>query len=284
MRASSLRRLSSCLAVFALAGSIGCAGDPELSSNQDRPSFESWVQSLYREPETGRFIVDWDMAVSTEDELRPYYERLFNGAELTVNQVNGVDDIYDETSKHELTFCVSDSFGDRKGAAVEAMLGSTGNWMAVSDVTFTYVPEEDANCTASNTNVFYDVNPTSGGQFIARAFFPSSPRDQRNILIDDTAFDIGPEDPFNLTNVLEHENGHVLGFRHEHVRANILDIPFDQWVSCVLEGLIDQNYRPVTDYDSASVMHYPQCGGTGTLQITEVDVEGVQAIYGPPQG
>ncbi|HWM86858.1 MAG TPA: matrixin family metalloprotease [Kofleriaceae bacterium] len=242
------------------------------------------MQSLYREPETGRFIVDWDMAVSTEAELRPYYERLYNGAELTVNQINGIDDVYDETSKHELTYCVSDSFGANKQRAVDAMAESTEAWMASADVTFTYVPAEDANCTASNNNVFYDVNPTTGGQFIARAFFPSSPRDQRNILIDDTAFDIGDDDPFNLANVLAHENGHVLGFRHEHVRANIFDIPFDQWLSCVLEGLIDQNYRPVTDYDSASVMHYPQCGGTGALQITELDVQGVQDIYGPPQG
>ena len=212
MRAS-LKRLSPCLAVFALAGSIGCAGDPELSSNTDRPSFEAWVQSLYREPETGRFIVDWDMPVSTEAELRPYYERLFNGAELTVNQVNGIDDIYDDTQKHQLTFCVSDSFGDRKQAVIDAMNGATvEGWMSVADLTFTYVPEEDANCTASNNNVWFDVNPTSGGQFIARAFFPSSPRDQRNVLIDDTAFDIGPEDPFNLTNVLAHETGHAIGF------------------------------------------------------------------------
>jgi serine protease len=284
MRAS-LNTFFSCLAVCVLAGSIGCAGDPELSSSQDRPTFETWVQSLYREPETGRFIVDWDMAVATEAELRPYYDRLFNGAELTVNQVNGVDDIYDDTQKHQLTYCVSTSFGDRHQQVVDAMAGATiDGWMAAADLTFTHVPGEDANCTASNNNVFFDVNPTSGGQFIARAFFPSSDRSTRNILIDDTAFDIGPEDPFNLTNVLAHETGHTIGFRHEHVRANIFDIPFDQWLGCVLEGLIDQNYRPVTDYDSASVMHYPQCGGTGTLQITELDIEGAQAIYGAPQG
>jgi hypothetical protein len=284
MRASLFNPLSS-LAVFALAGSIGCAGEHGVSSNLDRPSFDAWVQSLYVEPETGRYIVDWDMAVATEAELRPYYDRLFAGAELTVNQVNGVDDIYDATQKHALTYCVSDSFGDRKQAVIDAMAGATTDgWMAVADVTFTYVPEQDASCTASNNNVWFDVNPTSGGGFIARAFFPSSPRDQRNVLIDDTAFDIGPDDPFNLTNVLAHETGHSLGFRHEHVRANIFDIPFDQWLSCILEGLIDQNYRPVTDYDSASVMHYPQCGGTGTLQITDLDAEGVQAIYGPPQG
>jgi serine protease len=283
MRAS-LSRLSSCLAVFAVSASIGCAGDAEVSSNTDRPSFDAWVQSLYREKETGRFIVDWDMAIATEEELRPYYDRLFNGAELTVNQVNGVDDIYDETQKHELTFCVSDSFGDRKAQVVEATVGAAESWMAAADLTFTYLPEEDASCTATNNNVWFDVNPTSGGGFIARAFFPSSPRDQRNILIDDTAFDLPPDSPFNLTNVVQHETGHVLGFRHEHVHANIFDIPFDQWLSCVLEGLVDQNYRPVTEYDSASVMHYPQCGGTGTLQITELDIQGVQEIYGPPQG
>jgi serine protease len=284
MRAS-LSGLSSSLAVVVLAGSIGCAGDPELSSNQDKPSFDAWVQSLYREPETGRFIVDWDMAVSSEEELVQYYDRLYNGAELTVNQINGVDDIYDEAQKHELTYCISDSFGDNKQAVIDAMDGATvAGWMAHADLTFTYVPEEDAACDASNANVWFDVNPTSGGQFIARAFFPSSTRDTRNILIDDTAFDIGPDDPFNLTNVLAHETGHAIGFRHEHVHADPMNIPFENWLSCLLEGIIDQNYRPVTEYDSASVMHYPQCGGTGTLQITDLDIQGVQDIYGPAGG
>jgi hypothetical protein len=39
----------------------------------------------------------------------------------------------------------------------------------------------------------------------------------------------------------------------------------------------------VTNYDSASVMHYPQCNGTqgGDLVLTSLDRQGVSSVYGP---
>jgi hypothetical protein len=274
-------KLSSYLSVLALAGAVGCAGGEGVSSNHDKPSFETWTETLYQEPSTGRYIVDWDMAVSA-DELPAYYDRLYGSGELTVNQVNGVDDVWNATAKHQLTYCIG-NFGANQQRVIDAMNEATAGWQASADITFTHVSAQDgAACTASNPNVLFDVNVTSGGQFIARAFFPSSPRAQRNVLIDTTAFDIDEDDVFSLDGVLAHELGHALGFRHEHVRAPIFNIPFENWLNCILEGFLDQNYRPVTNYDSASVMHYPQCGGTGVLQITALDVQGAQAIYGAP--
>ena len=70
-------------------------------------------------------------------------------------------------------------------------------------------------------------------------------------------------------NIMGHELGHTLGFRHEHTRPEA-GICFE-----------DLNWRPLTDYDSASIMHYPQCNGTSTdLSFTQTDAEGVAALYG----
>lgn len=270
--------------LVAVLSTAACQGDEaDVHSNQDKPSFEAWVASLYQEPETGLYIVDWDVPVSAFDDLRAYYDAIYGSGSLTVHQVNGEDAVWNESEKHQLTYCVSDSFGEHKQDVIDAMAFATGGWMDAADLTYTYVPGEDADCTAENDNVLFDVNPVNSGQYVARAFFPGQDRASRNILVDDMAFDI-EDGPFTLGGVLSHETGHTLGFRHEHVRADIFDIPFENWLSCVLEGILDPNYRPVTEYDSASVMHYPQCGGTGDLTMTELDISGVRSIYGPPGG
>lgn len=66
-----------------------------------------------------------------------------------------------------------------------------------------------------------------------------------------------------------HELGHTLGFRHEHTRPE---------AGTCFE---DNNWRPLTPYDSASIMHYPQCNGTSDdLSFTASDAAGVRALYG----
>ncbi len=270
--------------VFTAVVLLGCQsnGQQNIGSTLDKPSFEQFVQSLYQEPRTGLYIVDWDEPVATVEGLRPYYDRLYGDQALTVHQENGVDIIWDDTQKKNLTYCVSTSFGDRHGDVVAAIQAATGDWMAAGDVKYIYKPELDSNCTASTQGVVFDVNPAHDGQFIARAFFPNSPRDQRNVLVDDTAFDMPDTLDVNLHGVLVHELGHSLGFRHEHVHADMMNIPFENWFNCILEGLIDQNYRIVNEYDINSTMHYPQCGGTGNLQMTELDRQGVAMLYGKP--
>ena len=121
---------------------------------------------------------------------------------------------------------------------------------------------------AGNTNVVFDVRPVnSGGQYLARAFFPNDPRSSRNVLIDNTAF--GSIAPYTLAGILRHELGHTLGFRHEHTRPE---------AGTCFE---DNNWRPLTAYDRASIMHYPQCNGSSTnLSMTETDRVGVRSLYG----
>ena len=69
--------------------------------------------------------------------------------------------------------------------------------------------------------------------------------------------------------MLRHELGHTLGFRHEHTRPE---------AGTCFE---DTSWRALTAYDSASVMHYPQCNGTqkGDLVLTSLDNQGASSLY-----
>lgn len=66
-----------------------------------------------------------------------------------------------------------------------------------------------------------------------------------------------------------HELGHVLGFRHEHNRPE---------AGTCFE---DDNWVPLTPYDSRSIMHYPHCNGSSEdMEFSELDRKGVQLAYG----
>jgi hypothetical protein len=59
------------------------------------------------------------------------------------------------------------------------------------------------------------------------------------------------------------------GLRHEHTRP--------ESGTC----FEDDNWRPLTPYDSSSIMHYPQCNGTSSnLSMTATDRHGAAALYG----
>jgi hypothetical protein len=113
-----------------------------------------------------------------------------------------------------------------------------------------------------------------GGALIAAAFFPNDPVDRRRVIIDPVyyAADLG----FDRVGILRHELGHVLGFRHEHIRSQAPPLCPDEETDGVLN---------LTDYDPQSVMHY-FCGEVGSreLTITELDRIGAQVVYGPPLG
>jgi hypothetical protein len=76
--------------------------------------------------------------------------------------------------------------------------------------------------------------------------------------------------------VLRHELGHVLGFRHEHIRD---EAP----LGCPEDDIGTKQTSNLTPFDRYSVMHY-LCGGAGSkeLNITDFDRRGARSLYGPP--
>jgi hypothetical protein len=251
-----------------VAGCVVGVEDAEIRSSNDRPSFEEFVDGVYQEPgEHGAFIVNGDTAMADLAELRRFYDSLYDGQALIVHSTGNVDSVWSDSMKNNLTYCVSDSFGNRKQQVIDALQAATTGWELAADIDFVHLASEDDSCTSSNSNVVFDIRPVSGQPYLARAFFPHYGRSSSNVLIDSSSF--GYWEP--LSAILTHELGHVLGFRHEHTRPE------------AGQCYEDSSWRPLTPYDSSSVMHYPQCGGSGgVFQLSAYDKQGAADIYGGP--
>lgn len=174
-----------------------------------------------------------------------------------------------------LTYCVmKNTFTNQAkyDQAVAGMKQATWAWENVCGIKFQYKSELDTSVTRPEGVIFIVREIDAGGQFIASAFFPNDPRNRRRVLIDPSFF--APDLGFDPVGVLRHELGHVLGFRHEHIRSQAP-------ATCPDETLADT--LDLTQYDPQSVMHY-FCGNVGsrTLAITDVDKMGSQKLYGMP--
>ncbi|NUQ74700.1 MAG: matrixin family metalloprotease [Polyangiaceae bacterium] len=261
-------------ALMPVGCSAGADGEGQDVDNTDvfGMSYEEFKATVYQEPDTGLWIVDGDTPVADERGLRDFYYKHIQQGALSIYTSGGVDVKWSAAQQVNITYCISDTFGANKSAMVTAMNNATAAWEAAANVNFVHLTQYDSSCTASQSNVVFDVRPVSGQSYLARAFFPNSSRSQRNILVDSSSF--GNLGQWTLAGILRHELGHTLGFRHEHTRPE---------AGTCFE---DNNYRPLTEYDSKSVMHYPQCNGTnsGDLVLTAKDITGVQAIYGAPGG
>jgi hypothetical protein len=246
-------------------------------------SWQEFAAMAWQEPESGAFITNGDELAEDEAALRAAYERYRaevdaagdDGAgdvgeaeqPLVVNRVGGKDDKWPASQARNLTYCVSRaSFGARYNAVVSAVEGAAKAWQAVANVRYVHRVDLDDGC-GRTADVVFDVRQVSRQSYLARSFFPSSSRSGRELLIDTTAFkNIAP---WTLMGILRHELGHTLGFRHEHTRPEA--------AAC----FEDNSWRALTRYDSASVMHYPQCNGTdeGDLVLTSLDKKGAAALY-----
>jgi hypothetical protein len=122
-----------------------------------------------------------------------------------------------------LTYCVlKETFGgDAEYREVVANVDrATKEWAATCNIKFKHDAGKD-NSTPGNeppAGVTFTVRKVdeSGGP-IASAFFPGDPRSDRHLLLFPDYF--GPGLSFDKVGVIRHEMGHVLGFRHEHIRS-----------------------------------------------------------------
>ncbi|WP_109509519.1 peptidase M16 [Nocardioides speluncae] len=234
------------------------------------PSYQEFADSTHVDTD-GQYIVNGDEPVANNGELRQYYDVMVkepkrtSSTELIINTVRGRDDKWSATQAKDLRYCVSTKFGADHGRMVTAMANGAALWEnASSGIDYVYVPSADASCTTSNKSVVFSVEPVETSQYIARAFFPSTRK--RNVLVDNSIWTSGSWSP---ANIMGHELGHTLGFRHEHTRP--------ESGTC----FEDNNWRPLTPYDSASIMHYPQCNGSSNdLSMTATDAAGARAVYG----
>ncbi len=248
-------------------------------------TFEEFKASVYREPgEGGKFIVNGDTPIVNEKLLKEFFEKRVMKkpekaegdavTELIVHQVGGLDAVWSTVDKRRLTYCVGDTFGQNYQKVVVAMEAAANAWEDVADIDYLHLSAQDSGCTQHNSNVLFDVRPVSNGGYLARAFFPGDSRPSRNILIDSSSFGLDPNGNLTLTGILRHELGHTLGFRHEHTRPDS-GVCFE-----------DNAWRPLTNYDAFSVMHYPQCNGQGdwSLTLTHRDKNGTACLYDSAHG
>ena len=170
-----------------------------------------------------------------------------------------------------LSYCiVASTFSATEYATVrQAMKLATSDWENACGVKFEHRADLDRGPGAGALFSVRQVN--HGGKLLAAAFFPHDPPGRRLVQIDPSFF---TGHGLNPAGILRHELGHVLGFRHEHIRGIAASLFPKESREDILE---------LHEYDRKSVMHYVNADfGNAEFTITELDKLGAQRVYGPP--
>ncbi|HKY37313.1 MAG TPA: hypothetical protein VJN18_15325 [Polyangiaceae bacterium] len=300
------------LGSWLLMGALGCGSgpehevyfDPSEEQLQQRkiPTFEEYKS--WAKPDGDGYIVEWDIPLKNEGELRAQYEALFgsdqpkSAVRLTRTSGSGsacptlsstcIEDKFYSGQQRDLKYCVDSDFGVLKSNVVAAMAAAAAAWKAptawadTSHVKLTYVSTHDSACKINSplpSSVYFKVSRRTGLQddWEACAFWPYSGRTCSGLDGRTIAFNDGLHTTSEYAKTLTHEVGHVLGMHHEHQRPDSGAPP-----SCV-----GAEMRYLSAFDPNSVMGYPfdptsGCGFSPGDTVSEGDAIGIRALYGIP--
>lgn len=299
------------LSVFAMASAsalLGCAvdatewaddswtGDPQALESS---TFEEF-QAATRTELAGRevFIVESDLVIEGEEELRRYYDSQFGGdsekAIINLTREETFDapvadirvDSDRSTTVLDISYCFDDSrwgglevndsdqdgiLNERlpsKSAVLAALQFGARAWEGAANLKFNYLKSADGAGCAAAADIFVTINERSSGT--ATGPFPSRSVQALTIPVG------------GLSNLLAvHELGHALGFRHEHIHSadpNGCSEGDSQW----------EDYLELFDQvDTDSAMIYRNCrSGSQAISgntVSRMDGIGARMYYGNPE-